>query len=616
MTSEEHGTRKENTVSSVAATATRDVAASGETRSESAGNGRSLPTSAAPEATESATAHSTSSDSESNSVVPASTMENAVKCDDPLTEKLPTNTTIDTSAKWDEDPGAAVAGPLKTNQEEALEDIGRGQLWARTSEEVRMKDSPLKNDGEETKEMSLIQSRNTQEGEDACGCSDDVRIDFEVTMPLPMPRLARGINRAQTSLPGAFPVGGSGPRAEVGVSNEEQASIFEGIENEFSAHLCNLVNDDDDNDEQVLCHDESPTSSTTSNTIEVFDGQIVVDKDTSLPPTNKWLGSILGLTICFVLAVVLPIYLTRKSSNNKGLRPATSKTNSTESIKPQLNPPFQDDLPLAVLGPIQKHGGPFWKAIQWLLDDPNFHAYSRERQRQRFYLALIYYATNGDTTWIQNDHWLSYNVSECQWFSSTSFDVDSKYYLDHVCDENNTVINLSLSNNNLTGSLPIYYTDFLPVLKVFDIGGNYIGGSFPVIISTPYIEIFIISKNFFGGSFFYDAGVYFANVKVIRIDWTTPEGNYQGALPYLVPKLEVFNLTGQYSDGEIWSSVGLLTNLEYLSYAHRCDVSGSIPRAGKPDSPQGAQLGPQSQVCWNYSFRTGTANPVNKDGYH
>jgi hypothetical protein len=294
--------------------------------------------------------------------------------------------------------------------------------------------------------------------------------------------------------------------------------------------------------------------------------------------SKRW-SVLLILIVSLALTILLPLSLSNKhSAPPSGLRPAPFKTNSTESTKPQSNPPFQDGLPLAVLDPIQKHGGPFWKANQWLLDDPSFHAYSPQRQRQRFYLALIYYATNGDTAWIQNDHWLSYSVSECQWFSSSSFDMDSKYYLDHVCDENNTVINLSLANNNMTGSLPIYYTDFLPTLKVFDIGGNYIGGSFPAIISTPYIEVFAISNNLFGGSFIFDASVSFPNVKLIRLDWTTPKGNYKGALPYAVPKLEVWNATGQYSDGELFSSLGLLTNLEYLSYAYRVDVTGTIPR--------------------------------------
>ena len=59
--------------------------------------------------------------------------------------------------------------------------------------------------------------------------------------------------------------------------------------------------------------------------------------------------------------------------------------------------------------------------------------------------------------------------------------------------------------------------------------------------------------------------------------WTDIRSNNGGDLNYITPKAEVFNFTGQDSDGELWSSLGLLTNLEYLGHSHRPSMHGTIP---------------------------------------
>ena len=75
------------------------------------------------------------------------------------------------------------------------------------------------------------------------------------------------------------------------------------------------------------------------------------------------------------------------------------------------------------------------------------------------------------------------------------------------------------------------------------------------------------------------AGPFFDNLKVIKLDWTQLDGGYGGAINYLVPRAEVMNYTGMPSGDEyqLWSSFGLLTNLEYLSHAHRTSIFGTIP---------------------------------------
>lgn len=75
--------------------------------------------------------------------------------------------------------------------------------------------------------------------------------------------------------------------------------------------------------------------------------------------------------------------------------------------------PFRDDLSSATKAAIQENPwGSQYKANAWIWNDPRLQEDSDERQMQRFAQANVYYATDGDN-WFRNDDWLSYQVSEC-----------------------------------------------------------------------------------------------------------------------------------------------------------------------------------------------------------
>jgi hypothetical protein len=82
-------------------------------------------------------------------------------------------------------------------------------------------------------------------------------------------------------------------------------------------------------------------------------------------------------------------------------------------------------------------------ALNWLAININLDFYSDAQKIQRYALATLFFSTNG-ASWLTKDGWLS-NSDECAWYS----DADSSF-----CDENGSVKDLSLSYNNLVGTIP------------------------------------------------------------------------------------------------------------------------------------------------------------------
>jgi hypothetical protein len=355
-------------------------------------------------------------------------------------------------------------------------------------------------------------------------------------------------------LPGAFPIRGPGLTMS-NTGNDQQASssiLPHRLEVQLSAHL---VEDD--------CHVTADIQGTT---------------DAEQESSGKKTGFYWVLAICFILALVtmLLFLLGPKHQDTSERGQVQSDSSASQTTR---YPPFQSNLSQDVSAAIQDEGSPFYMANLWVLEDPYLHLYSESRKAQRFYLVMLYYATNGNG-WTKQDNWHSYEVSECDWYSHSSLSEDSKYYEAAVCDSsstNTTVINLSLASNNLTGSLPIWYTSFIPQLRILDLANNYIGGAYPTMTSTPVLEVLVLSNNPLEGAVRLNAGFFFDNLKVLNADGTLIRGNNGGKLYYGISRdLEMMNLTGMPSDGQIWTELGMMTSLEYFGCGHN-NITGTIP---------------------------------------
>jgi hypothetical protein len=122
----------------------------------------------------------------------------------------------------------------------------------------------------------------------------------------------------------------------------------------------------------------------------------------------------------------------------------------------------------------------------------------------------------------------------------------------------------------------MWYTPFIPELRILDLADNHIGGALPVIPSTPVIEVIILSNNPLEGAARLDAGAFFDNLKVLKMDSTLIRGNNGGKFFYVVSRdLEIQNMTGLSNDGHIWSELGMMTGLEYWGLGHT-NITGTI----------------------------------------
>jgi hypothetical protein len=82
------------------------------------------------------------------------------------------------------------------------------------------------------------------------------------------------------------------------------------------------------------------------------------------------------------------------------------------------------------------------KALAWLQDDPLFDEYELYRLNQRYALAVLYYSTEGESSWTNSSGWLS-NLNECDWYTASSSD---------ICAEGSRLVALELEG--LAGSVP------------------------------------------------------------------------------------------------------------------------------------------------------------------
>lgn len=166
---------------------------------------------------------------------------------------------------------------------------------------------------------------------------------------------------------------------------------------------------------------------------------------------------------------------------------------------------------------------PQGQAFDWLTNDktanPDLNEMSDDTKTQRFALAALFYATNGNY-WTNKTNWIS-SESECKWYSSAA----------SPCDDNGRLIALELDSNQVQGLLPfeISLLTSLTTLSMQNPGNSstFLSGSVP---------------RFLGSAI----------------------------------SLRSINLSGNQFSGVIPSELGSLVNLEYLDLSNNA-LSGEIP---------------------------------------
>ncbi|CAB9517854.1 Receptor protein kinase CLAVATA1 [Seminavis robusta] len=90
---------------------------------------------------------------------------------------------------------------------------------------------------------------------------------------------------------------------------------------------------------------------------------------------------------------------------------------------------------------LQDSHSPQARAYHWLQADPRLSDYPEWRRIQRYALATLHFATTTATqsSWVIDQHWLSYDISECHWKTKMDFadilSLDPHYLVDAMVEQ-------------------------------------------------------------------------------------------------------------------------------------------------------------------------------------
>jgi len=177
-------------------------------------------------------------------------------------------------------------------------------------------------------------------------------------------------------------------------------------------------------------------------------------------------------------------------------------------------------------------------ALNWIInEDPQYLCPDDPELNQRYIATLLYYSMGGDG-WIASTNYLT-GVDECEWFGLS-------------CNDDGSIYNIDLDDNNLTGTIPSEIGDLQMLTGiVLDGAQNKLGGSLPETI---------------GG---------LLHLTLLDID----ENNLTGSIPesiYDLRKLEVLDLNDNNLSGSLSHKIGNMTSLYFVQMQGN-SFSGSVP---------------------------------------
>ncbi|CAB9496545.1 Leucine rich repeat N-terminal domain [Seminavis robusta] len=286
---------------------------------------------------------------------------------------------------------------------------------------------------------------------------------------------------------------------------------------------------------------------------------------------------ILGIAAVVILVALIALVVSIRPDQAEPAAAAEPRKQSTSQPtygERQRYPPFDDHLYPSTLKAIREDpSSPQYKANEWMWNDPIFlESYPRWRQIQRFSMVLqyMYFSMEGDN-WYRNNHWLSHDVHECQWYSNN----------EQPCEEERLVVQ-DLKANNLRGTLPIEVQ--LETVRYLDYSHNDISGPMPHVVHANKAEVIILSNNSIGKvpnelsppPITTDGGIYFPERKIVKLDRNLL---VFPSLKWLqqYPNLEILNLTQNRNAGTLpTTELHTNTKLQFLGLGHNA-YAGSIP---------------------------------------
>jgi hypothetical protein len=136
---------------------------------------------------------------------------------------------------------------------------------------------------------------------------------------------------------------------------------------------------------------------------------------------------------------------------------------------------------------LQNVTSPQFRAFTWILQDVARIETSRDVILQRYVMAVVYYALDGDN-WQTNEKWLS-KESICSWHSSGGGPGT-------ICSDDGILKVFDLNRNNLQGTLPTELALLSDQLVKVDVTLNQVSGTIPTELGQlSRLEVFFVAAN-------------------------------------------------------------------------------------------------------------------------
>ncbi|CAB9511129.1 Leucine Rich Repeat [Seminavis robusta] len=316
--------------------------------------------------------------------------------------------------------------------------------------------------------------------------------------------------------------------------------------------------------------------------------------------------SVSCLVLIVIVVILVAVVVLTPGNNEESSYPHStnhddfSATTPTRAPSPAasttLHGSILDLLPQCTVRSIEEDPeSPQAQAFQWLWDDIEQGDYlydSSEEEGQmiqRFALATLYFATNGDL-WTTNSNWLNHSVHECDWFQQSSFslrDKRSKFisgYFEEFknisgapsCHNHSGLYqHLWLDQNNLVGSIPEELF-LLTSLETLSIGRNRIEGTISTRVGQlTQLEGLVINGHAKVGTIPTEIGL-LTKMRGLGLNTNELEGIFPTELWKLTNLQTILFGENPNLKGSIPSEIALMTNLRWLNM-DSTHFSGTMP---------------------------------------
>ena len=298
------------------------------------------------------------------------------------------------------------------------------------------------------------------------------------------------------------------------------------------------------------------------------------------PPTNAPTispdGTIPGVPTRTPTLTTLPtLPITLEPSTAEPTLSPTAEPTLSPTATPTARPTSEKDVLQALLSSVSFDNGasilspesPQNRAFEWLSSNTDVSTFSDTKKIQRYSLATLYFATEGDK-WSNQQGWLS-DDDECTWFSRSS--------RIPVCI-NGIFENLDLGFNEVGGTIPPELA-LLSNLTRVELSGttqNRIGGTLPTELGElSLLESFDVFGNALSGTIPPELGKW-DSIKTLNLGFNQLTGPVPDAVG-LMSTLTEMNFGLNFLTGEVPGTIGLLVDLEKLSLNDN-DMTGPLPQ--------------------------------------